>query len=83
MLRCKEYSAIKADYAKISREHFERSYFYPDKMSFANSDALFPPVDLSTTIKAEYDAQCRMLCYGSYPSWAELLDQFLKLRKVL
>jgi len=83
MLRCEEYSAIKADYDKISREHFERSYFYPDKMSFANSDALFPPVDLSTTIKAEYDAQCRMLCYGSYPSWAELLDQFLKLRNVL
>ena len=41
MLRCEEYSAIKADYDKISREHFERSYFYPDKMSFANSDGCF------------------------------------------
>ena len=83
MLRGEEYAAIKADYDKISREHFERSYFYPDRMSFANSDALFPSVGLSTMLIAEYDVQCRMLCYGSYPSWDEILDQFLELRELL
>ncbi len=81
MLRSEEYATIKADYDKISREHFPRSYFYPDEMSFANSDALFPPADLSTMIRAEYDAQCRMLCYGSYPQWDEVLAQFIELRE--
>jgi len=83
MLQSAEYGEIKQDYDRISRTHFPGRYFYPDQMSFANSDALFPPADLSTRLKAEYDAQCRMLCYGSYPSWEEVLDQFLELRKVL
>src|SRR6202035_3481178 len=43
MLKSAEYAAIKADYDEISRTHFAESYFYPEGMSFANSDALFPP----------------------------------------
>jgi hypothetical protein len=83
MLRSEEYAAIKADYDKISREYFARSCFYPTAMSFANSDALFPPADLATLLGAEYEAQCRMLCYGGYPSWADVLAQFVALRKHL
>jgi hypothetical protein len=83
MLRSNEYAAIKADYDRISREHFARSYFCPGEMSFANSDALFPPADLATLISAEYEKQCQMLCYGSYPPWADVLAQFVGLRGLL
>ncbi len=83
MLKSDEYPAIKSDYDKISRAHFPRSYFHPDEMSFARSDALFPPADLSAVISAEYDAQCRMLCYGPYPSWAEIQSQLVSLRELL
>ena len=83
MLKSDEYPAIKSDYDKISRAHFPRSYFHPDEMSFARSDALFPPADLSAVISAEYDVQCRMLCYGPYPSWAEIQSQLVSLRELL
>jgi predicted nucleotidyltransferase component of viral defense system len=83
MLRSPEYNAIKADYDQISRAHFPRSYFHPDDMRFAKSDALFPPANLGDIISAEYDAQCRMLCYGPYPSWAEVQARLLELRDLL
>jgi hypothetical protein len=82
MLRSAEYSAIKTDYDQISRAHFPRSYFFPEGMSFARSDALFPPPEL-TTIGPEYEAQCRMLCYGPYPSWAEVQARFVEMRDLL
>ncbi|MGO9256712.1 MAG: nucleotidyl transferase AbiEii/AbiGii toxin family protein [Bryobacteraceae bacterium] len=72
MLNSAEYTAIKADYDRISRAHFSKSYFCPDEMSFAKSDALFPPAGLAADIRAEYETQCRMLCYGPYPTWAEV-----------
>jgi hypothetical protein len=83
MLKSSEYAAIKADYDQISRTHFPRSYFYPDGMSFSRSDALFPPVDLAAVIGAEYETQCRMLCYGPYPSWVEIQARLLELRELL
>ena len=83
MLRSAEYAAIKADYDEISRAHFPRSYFFPEGMSFAHSDALFPPHDLSALIGPEYQAQCRMLCYGPYPSWDNVRARFLEMRDVL
>jgi len=83
MLKSDEYPAIKSDYDRISRAHFPRSYFHPDEMSFAKSDALFPPAHLSAVISAEYDVQCRMLCYGPYPSWAEIQSQLVSLRELL
>jgi hypothetical protein len=83
MLKSDEYVAIKADYDQISRAHFERSYFPPDKMSFAGSDALFPPEDLAKRITAEYKSQCKLLCYGPYPSWHEVQDRLLALRGLL
>ena len=63
MLNSGEYAAIKKDYDAISREYFAKSYFYPDGMSFAKSDALFPPTDMAKIISVEYEAQCKLLCY--------------------
>ena len=53
MLRSEEYGGIKADYDRISREHFEKSYVPPPDMSFAKSDALFPPAELRAVIAAD------------------------------
>lgn len=83
MLKSQEYAAIKADYDCISRANFARSYFHPANMSFAHSDALFPPTDLAASLGDEYETQCRMLCYGSYPGWEEVLERFRELRSVL
>ena len=83
MLRSDEYATIKADYDRISRTHFPKSYFYPDEMRFCRSDALFPPAELAAIIGAEYEAQCRMLCYGPYPSWAEVLARLVELQELL
>ena len=83
MLRSTEYTAIKTDYDQISRAHFPRSYFFPEGMSFARSHALFPPPELAAVIGPEYEVQCRMLCYGPHPSWADVQARFLELREVL
>jgi hypothetical protein len=83
MLKSAEYAIIKVDYDQISRTHFPRSYFHPDEMRFANSDALFPPAKLAEIITFEYDAQCRMLCHGPYPTWAEVQARFMDLRELL
>lgn len=83
MLESAEYAAIKEDYDRISRAHFSRSYFYPEGMSFARSDALFPPAELAAEIGAEYEAQCRLLCYGPYPSWPEIQARLEQLRHLL
>lgn len=83
MLKSDEYGAIKRDYDRISRTHFPRSYFCPENMSFARSDALFPPAELAGPIAAEYEQHCRLLCYGPYPSWADLQARLAELRALL
>ena len=83
MLRSGEYAAIKTDYDEISRAHFPKSYFFPEGMSFACSDALFPPSELAALIGPEYETQCRVLCFGAYPTWAEVQGRFLELRNLL
>jgi hypothetical protein len=83
MLRSAEYASIKADYDQISRTHFPQSYFFPEGMSFAQSDALFPTAELATVIGAEYESQCRMLCYGPHPTWADVLARFRELQPLL
>ena len=74
---------IKADYDRISRAHFSRHYFFPEGMSFAASDALFPAPDLAAILGPEFEGQCRMLCYGTYPSWDEVQGRFAALRHAL
>ena len=83
MLASDEYAGIKADYDTISRARFAQSYFAPDGMSFARSEALFPPAVLADTIGSEYEAQCRQLWFGAYPSWGEVQTRFLDLRALL
>jgi hypothetical protein len=51
---------IKQNYDRISRTHFPGGYFYPDQMSFANSDALFATGDLSAAIGREYKGTARL-----------------------
>jgi hypothetical protein len=76
MLRSEEYPTIKIDYDRISTTHFPKSYVAPPNMSFANSDALFPANDLRTEIAAAFAAQCRMLCFGHFPTWDEVQSGF-------
>ena len=83
MLASDEYAEIKADYDAISRAHFSRSYSAPEEMCFARSDALFPSPGLADAIGHEYEAQCRQLCFGAYPSWEEVQDRFSDLREFL
>ena len=83
MLKSSEYAAIKKDYDAISREYFPKSYFYPEGMSFAKSDALFPPADLAKIISVEYEAQCKLLCYGPYPLWEQVQARLLEIRDFL
>jgi len=80
MLASPEYVAIKEDYDRISRTHFERDYFSPEGMSFARSDALFPAAAIAEALARDYDEQCRMLCYGAVPAWSDVRDRFDELR---
>jgi hypothetical protein len=72
MLGSGEYAVIKADYDRVSRQHFPRSYTPPAGMTFAQSDALFPPPELRAVLAAEFDKQCRTLCFGPLPTWDEM-----------
>ena len=82
-LRSDEYGIIKADYDRISREHFDKSYVPPPGMSFANSDALFPPVELGVVLAAEFETQCRVLCFGPFPKWDEVQARLESVRELL
>lgn len=83
MLRSDEYGGIKVDYDRISKEHFEKSYVAPLDMSFAKSDALFPPAELRAALAAEFEAQCRVLCFGPFPTWDEVQARLDGLRELL
>jgi hypothetical protein len=83
LLQSDEYAAIRAGHDRFSRARFPKSYFHPEAMSFARSDALFPPPELAAIIGPEYERQCRTLCYGVYPSWAEVQARFGELRGIL
>jgi hypothetical protein len=83
MLRSEEYGTIKVDYDRISREHFEKSYVPPPDMSFAKSDALFPPTELRAIIAAGFEAQCRVLCFGPFPSWDDVQARLEEIRGLL
>lgn len=83
MLASPDYAAIKEDYDRISRTHFERDNFHPEGMSFAGSDALFPPAAIAGAMARDYDEQCRTLCYGSAPPWNEVQAALIALRPLL
>lgn len=80
MLKSEEYGEIRADYDQVSRKFFRRDYVPPKDLSFSDSQALFPPPEISSSLGQEYDEQCRLLCYGKYPAWGEVLRLFESLR---
>ena len=41
------------------------------------------PGDLAATIGAEYEVQWRQLCFGPYPSCAEVQARFQELKSIL
>jgi hypothetical protein len=83
MLASAEYGAIKTDYDRVSREHFPRSYTPPAGMTFAQSDALFPPPELRAALAAEFEKQCRLLCFGPIPTWDEVQSRLEGIRNLL
>ena len=83
MLRSEEYATIKADYDRISREYFDKSYVPPPGMSFAKSDALFPPAELGAVLAAEFEKQCRVLCFGPFPTWEQVQARLEGVRDLL
>ena len=83
MLQSDEYKDIKNDYDKISREHFDTNYIPPQDMCFQKSDALFPPLHLEPALQADFEQQCRILCFGSFPTWKQVLQRFHEIRELL
>lgn len=83
MLESEEYAAIRQDYDRVSKTHFDRDYIPPEDMSFAKSDALFPTGKLLATIKTNFEQQCRVLCFGPSPSWDDVQARFLEIRSLL
>jgi hypothetical protein len=83
MLRSNEYEEIKADYDIISRKYFEASYLPPPDMNFAKSEAIFPGGELEMIIAAEFEKQCRILCFKEYPTWQQMQERLKSLHRLL
>lgn len=83
MLRSDEYEEIKTDYDRISRESFEVGYIPPQNMKFQKSDALFPSPTLATILATEFDKQCRILCFGEFPTWNQVQQRFNEIRELI
>ncbi len=83
MLESEEFDAIRHDYHRISSQAFSRDYTPPPSLSFCSSAALFPDLALRHVLAAEYDRQCRLLCFGEFPSFDEVLGVLEDLRPLL
>ena len=83
MLTSDEYAAIKSDYDANSRAFFPKSYRPPDGLTFANSDALFPPDDLRARIEPDYERECSRLFFRPHPPFADVLNRLRDLKSLL
>ncbi len=83
MLRTSEYDEIKDDYDQLSRRFYPTSYRSPPELSFVDSDALTLPADLRVQIEVDYEAECRRLFPGPYPSLDEVVERLGTLRAQL
>jgi hypothetical protein len=52
-------------------------------MAFEHSDALFPSAELRAFLAAEFEKQCRILCFGPIPTWNDVQARFESLRRLL
>jgi hypothetical protein len=80
MLSSTEYSEIKADYDRICSESYPDIYVRPNNLSFRDSPALFPEAALEGNLKAEYESQCKALCFKGFPSWDAVRTAFDAMR---
>ncbi len=84
MLASDEYVQICQDYDEKSRTFFPKSHRPPDRLSFAESPALFPDPELEAVLAADYETQCRLLFSGgTYPSFDDVLARFAEIRELL
>jgi len=83
MLNSDEYAAIEADYDANSRAFFPKSYRPPDGLTFAASDALFPPDELRATIEADYERECTRLFFRPHPPFDHVLARLREIRTLL
>jgi Nucleotidyl transferase AbiEii toxin, Type IV TA system len=83
MLRSNEYGAIKVDYDRVSRKHFEADYVAPPGMSFAKSEAIFPKGNIEKALAAEFEKQCQILCFGEFPTWSQVQQRFMNIQDIL
>lgn len=83
MLRSSEYKEIKADYDRVSRQHFASDYVPPPRMSFSNSEAIFPEKKLEEEIAKEFEKQCYLLCFHTFPTWRQVQQRFAGIRQLL
>jgi hypothetical protein len=83
MLRSNEYEAIRVDYDRVSRKHFEADYVAPLDMSFAKSEAIFPKGNIEMVLAAEFEKQCRILCFGEFPTWRQVQQCFMSIHDLL
>ncbi len=83
MLQSSEYEAIKVDYDRVSKRHFETSYVAPQGMNFATSEALFPIGNLEKALAAEFEKQCQILCFGKFPTWRQVQQRLADIRHLL
>ncbi len=83
MVKSDEYSHLKSDYDTRSSNPVRRDYRRPEALSFASSEAFYPHEDMRSFLNPIYDAQCRMLFNGPYPSFDSVLGCFEELRGYL
>lgn len=83
MLGSSEYEELRLDYDRVSRLHFPKYYLPPEGMRFNESAAIFPAGTLKGMVAREYEAQCELLCFGSYPKWHDVESCFETIRTML
>lgn len=83
MLRSSEYEAIKMDYDRVSRTYFPTDYVPPPDMNFAKSEALFPKENMEKALATEFEKQCRLLCFGEFPTWQQMQQRLKDLYELL
>ena len=50
---------------------------------FEQSVALFPPPELGAILATEFEKQCRLLCFGDFPTWDKLQSRLTSIRNLL
>jgi predicted nucleotidyltransferase component of viral defense system len=83
LLESRDFILIKQDCERLSKKYFPSEQSPLKKINFANSEALFPTGDLRKAISKAYTNQCKILCYGSHPSWEDVEECFSSIRSKL